>query len=168
MSRSSKFLSNMKNPFFQTWIDLAKITLDKKDLKPLYWLLFSEDQTFESFISVCNSWCEGVLPDEKGLLGYTKNVNVVTIHWFRCFEGDISEADISRVLHDISKSRVLLRKGKDSTSKLPSMEDVARDIKTFVKLKDSIRDYYMDRYPSAVPTGTKWDVVIIKLPSYTL
>jgi len=146
-------------------MELAKITLEKKDLKSLYWLLFSEDSTFESFINVCNSWAEGQLPDEKGQLGNKKNISVITVHWFRYFEGEILEKDIAKVLLDISNKKVLLKKSKESPSKLPSMEDVSRDIKTAVKLKDCIREYYMEKYSSIFPLGCKWEDMIVKLPS---
>ena len=146
-------------------LDLVKITLGKKDIKSMYWLLFSTDKTFETFINVYNSWLGGSILDEKGELGNKKPVERISVNMFRCFEGDILEPDIAMILQDVSRGRVALKKGKDSSSKINGMEDVARSIKTGRKLKECITEYYMDRYSTMFPIGSKWEDVVTSLPA---
>lgn len=102
----------------QEWLGIAKLTMGKPSLKNLYWLLFVDDEFFAKFRAMCKGWVDGNLPDGNGDTGNPRAAKTITVGTFRCFEGDISVKEISKIFDDIKKHKVLLKKNKANESNI--------------------------------------------------
>src|SRR5450759_2066767 len=102
--------------------------------------MFNSYKTFSLWKDVCNNYVSGKIADARGELGKVKACDAINVAMFRCFEGDISKAEISRIFRVVLNGDLLLKKA-DFKSCVHSMEDAAKDIKIERKLKVLILEY---------------------------
>ncbi|CAM6093905.1 unnamed protein product [Calypogeia fissa] len=123
-----------KNLKFQDYQVLAKITLNMKILKSLYWILFAEDALFSLWRNVCRLWLTGEIPDGANEMGKLKPAKLITVAMFRCFEGELTEVQISSILEAVKDKKILFKKDFSYKGDKLSMEDMSRKLKTAKKL----------------------------------
>lgn len=58
----------------------------------------------------------GILPDGSGKVGIKKQMKTIVAHTFQCFDGDLAEADIIRVLREVKDQKTLLKEDASNKS----------------------------------------------------
>ncbi|CAM6105388.1 unnamed protein product [Calypogeia fissa] len=154
-----------ENSKFQDWQVLAKITMNMKILKSLYWILFAEDPLFNLWMNVCRLWLTGEIPDEANEIGKLKPAKLITVTMFRCFEGELIEDEISLVLEYVKDKIILLKKDFSYKGDKLSMDDMARKLKSTKKLKDLIMVYYESEHYEEFGKVTQWNNVTDNIPA---
>ncbi|CAM6091957.1 unnamed protein product [Calypogeia fissa] len=61
---------------------------------------------------------------------------------FRCFEGELTEEEISAILEAVKAKDIILKKDFSYKGDKLSMDDMARKMKTAKKLQDLIMVYF--------------------------
>ena len=126
----------------QKWENVALLTMAKKSIKELYWILNAEDDLHTLFQSVCKKWLNGGLMDGQEMRVERKD-ETINAQLFRCFEGDLSGEDILWILNQVLEEKALLKRdGTKDTSTLPSMKDLADTLKIEARLQEAILEFY--------------------------
>ncbi|CAM6091064.1 unnamed protein product [Calypogeia fissa] len=84
---------------------------------------------------------------------------------FRCFEGELTEEEISSILEAMKAKTILLKKYFSYKGDELSMEDMARKLKTAKKLQDLIMVYYESEHHEEFGKVVEWNNVTDKIPA---
>ena len=143
--------------FVQDWEATAKVTLEKRSLKEIFWLLLGSDELFSAWKGMCTDWISGILMDGHGEANeVARDPNKLTPALFRCFEGEISEHCILKIISSVREGKAFLKKDASSQSALPSMEELAKTEKVMGVLKEVILDFYIQNFKEKFTSTDTW------------
>ena len=95
--------------------------------------------------AVVEDWCAGTLAGGDGeYIIKPRPTMSVTPTMFKCFEGGLSEEDITSIFDKVLEGRCLLKKENTYKGDLPSMEELAKTAKFKTALKPRIVKYLVE------------------------
>lgn len=148
----------------QEWMKLINHTMGKTRPASVYWLLLADQELFDLWRNVCNSWIKGGLPDGQGVTGAARSGKGIVASCFKEFEGDITRDEKVAIFKACLQGKVLLKKDPNYKGELKSVSDMAKDIKVFNKLKCIIVQYYAEKPGETFERPITWTSILKVFP----
>ena len=112
----------------------------------VYWLLCADQELFDMWKKVCNSWTQGHIPDGHGNKGTPRPGKGIVASCFKEFEGDITRDEKMEIFQACLEGKVLLKKDPGYKEEIKTVSDMARDIKIDNKLRTIIVQYIQEHH----------------------
>ena len=159
-----QFVNNLPHLLPQDWEQVALQTLERQTLSELNWILYSSTTLYTYWQSVCEAYLDGELLGSDGNEGKKHKSGDISVGMFKCFEGDLAETQLMKILEKLMDGRCLMKKDANYKGDLPSIEELAKTAKFFKALKPRIHKYLFEKFPDHFSKETTWNQICHKLP----
>ncbi|KAL3694593.1 hypothetical protein R1sor_008244 [Riccia sorocarpa] len=117
-----------KNQKYNEFLERLKVTFNMDNVKHVVWICTASDQVFNKWLQLVDLWCQGVLPDGKGIAldkRRTRSASTILKSHFRGFIGLDSEDAMLKILEAVIDKKVLYKKDPECKLDIMSMDEYA-------------------------------------------